>query len=1071
VSTDTGQPTNQTSTEVTYPLARPGNYTGFSEALVENAVIDLMKDLGWRFEDPLLIAPDGPQKRRVSNTEVILQGLLDDAARKLNPHIPEEALRSALKRVQVSETPSLIEENRRIHRFLVDGIDVEYRRPDGSIKGDKVRLIDFANPFNNDLMVTHQFTVVEGGHNRRPDVVAFVNGLPLVVIELKNAASENATVEDAYHQLQTYKSQIPSLFRTNAALITSDGLLARIGALSAGEDRFMPWRTVTGAQDDFTPEGPMEMETLVRGVLQPERLLQLVRDFTVFGDKGDGVFKIIAGYHQFHGARKALASAVDAVSEAGDRKVGVIWHTQGSGKSFLMAFFAGLLVRAPELQNPTILVVTDRNDLDDQLYGTFSLCKDLIRQTPEQIQDRDDLRQKLDRQSGGVIFSTLQKFSPMAGEESFPQLSDRRNIIVIADEAHRSQYGFDAKLDGATGARRYGYAHYLRQALPNASFAGFTGTPIEAADVSTPAVFGQYVDIYDISRAVEDKATVPIYYESRLARVELEREKLPEIDAAVDALFDDETLSEQEKAKSKWSSVERLVGAAPRLEKVAQDIVAHFEDRIEAMAGKGMIVCMSRAICVDLYNRITALRPDWHSEDDKEGAVKVVMTGSASDPLDWQQHIGSKMRRDLLAKRARDPEDPLKLVIVRDMWLTGFDAPSMHTMYIDKPMRGHGLMQAIARVNRVFKDKPGGLVVDYIGIGQNLKQALQNYTATDREQTGIDEQEAVATLQELVERCQDFFAGFDYQAGIKGRPHERLQALAGAIEWTLKKQKARADAVANEKAKKAELNYYADLVTNLSKAFALASASDYAQSVKEEVGFFQAVRAALSKASPKTGMSKREKEFAIGQLISEAIADASIIDVLEAAGVKTPEISVLSEEFLAEIQNMDQKNLALEALRKLLSGEIKARQQRNVVEAKAFSDRLEAAVARYHANAITSLEMIQELIDMAKDLKASVQRGDDLGLGEEELAFYDALSQNESAVEMLGNEELRKIAHVLVEQLQKNVTVDWHLKESARAKLRVLVRRILKKYGYPPGLAPVAINTVLSQAETLLQWN
>lgn len=1042
----------------------------FTEDLVEQVALGTLQELGWRYEDPVLIAPDGPDKRRVSNGDVVLRGLLEEAAKRLNPNIPEEAMQTALRQIQISETPSLIEENRRIHRLLVDGIDVEFRRPDGSIKGDKVRLIDFSNPSRNDFMVTNQFTVVEAGQNRRPDVVAFVNGLPLVVVELKNAANENATIEDAFNQLQTYKAQIPSLFRTNAALITSDGLLARVGSLSAGEDRFMPWRTVTGAQDDFTPEGPKEMDTLLRGVLQPERLLQLMRDFTVFGDKGDGIFKIIGGYHQFHGARKALASAIDAVSAGGDRKVGVIWHTQGSGKSYLMAFFAGLLVRAAELQNPTILVVTDRNDLDDQLFGTFSLCRDLIRQTPEQVEDREDLREKLDRQSGGVIFSTLQKFSPIAGEEDFPMLSDRRNIIVLADEAHRSQYGFDAKLDRTTGARRYGYAHYLRQALPNASFAGFTGTPIEAADVNTPAVFGEYVDVYDISRAVEDKATVPIYYESRLARVELEQDKLPEIDAAVDALFDDETLSEQEKAKSNWSSVERLVGAPPRLENVAQDIVSHFEDRVEAMAGKGMIVCMSRAICVDLYSRITALRPEWHSNDDKEGVVKVVMTGSASDPLDWQQHIGSKIRRDLLAKRARDPDDPLKLVIVRDMWLTGFDAPSMHTMYIDKPMRGHGLMQAIARVNRVFKDKPGGLVVDYIGIGQNLKKALQNYTATDRDQTGIDEEEAVATLQELVERCQDFFSGFDYQAGIEGAPQERLYALAGAIEWALDKQKARADKEADEKAKKAALNYYADLVTNLSKAFALASASDYAQSVKEEVGFFQAVRAALSKSSPKTGMSKRDKEFAIGQLISDAIADASIIDVLAAAGIKTPEISVLSEEFLAEIQNMEHKNLALEALKKLLAGEIKARGQRNVVEAKAFSERLEAAVARYHANAITSIEMIQELIDMAKEMKASVQRGDDLGLSEEELAFYDALAQNESAMEALGNDELRKIAHVLVEQLQKNVTVDWQRKESARAKLRILVRRILKKYGYPPDLAPAAINLVLSQAETLLRW-
>ena len=1042
-----------------------------TEAVVEQAALDLLQELGWRYEDPADIAPDGPGKRRTSNGEVILPGLLQEAARRINPHIPQEALLAALKQVQVTQTPSLIAENRRIHSLLVAGIDIEYRRPDGSIRGDKLRLIDFADPANNDLMVTNQFTVVENGHNRRPDVVVFVNGLPLVVIELKNAASETATLADAFHQLQTYKQQIPALFRTNALLIISDGLLARVGSLSAAEDRFMPWRSVTGARDDFTPEGPREMQTLLRGVLEPAYFLQLLRDFTVFGDRGDGIFKIIAGYHQFHGARKALESAINAASEAGGRKIGVIWHTQGSGKSLLMAFFAGLLARAPALKNPTVLVVTDRNDLDDQLFATFSLCRDLIRQTPEQIRDRDDLREKLDRQSGGVLFSTLQKFSPKAEEETFPCLSARKNIIVIADEAHRSQYGFEARLNRDTGALGYGYAHYLRQALPNASFAGFTGTPIEAADVNTPAVFGDYVDIYDISRAVEDKATVPIYYESRLARVELRTEKLPEIDAAVDALFDDETLSEQEKAKSGWSSVERLVGAPPRLEKVARDIVEHFEARLEALAGKGMVVCMSRAICVALYEQIIARRPGWHSEDDGEGAVKIVMTGSAADPLEWQPHIGSKMRRDLLAKRARDPEDPLKLVIVRDMWLTGFDAPAMHTMYIDKPMRGHGLMQAIARVNRVFRDKPGGLVVDYIGIGQNLKKALQNYTANDREQTGIDEEEAVSALKERVERARNFFSGFDYQPGLTGPAQERLRALAGTVEWVLRKQKERADAASDEKAKKAARNAYADLVANLSKAFALAAASDYAQTVKEEVGFFQAVNAALLKSSDKTGKSTRDREFAIGQLIAEAIADANIIDVLQAAGMTSPEISVLSEEFLSEIQSMEHKNLALEALKKLLAGEIRARRKKNVVEAKSFSERLEAAVARYHANALTSLEMIQELIDMARDLRDSVRRGDDLGLSEEELAFYDALAQNQSAVEVLGNEELRKIAHVLVAQLQRNVTVDWHLKESARARLRLLVRRILKKYGYPPDLAPVAVSTVLSQAETLLQWS
>ena len=1043
----------------------------FTEDLVEQATLSIFQELGWSFADPALISPDGAEKARQSNGEVILGEVLKQAARRLNPEIPQEALDAALKQLQITETPSLIEENRRIHALLVNGIDVEYRWADGSIKGDKVRLIDFSSPGNNDWTVTNQFTVVENGQNRRPDVVAFINGLPIAVIELKNAASENATISDAFNQLQTYKQQIPSLFRTNAVLITSDGLLARIGSLSADEDRFMPWRTVTGAQDDFTPEGPREMETLIRGVFQPENLLQLIRDFTVFGDKGDGPFKIVAGYHQFHGARKALASAMNAVDVNGDRKVGVIWHTQGSGKSFLMAFFAGLLVRSKAMENPTVLVLTDRNDLDDQLFATFSMCKDLIRQTPDQIESRDDLRDKLDRLSGGVIFSTLQKFSPKAGEENFPMLSDRRNIIVLADEAHRSQYGFDAKLDRTTGSRRYGYAHYVRQALPNASFAGFTGTPIEAADVNTPAVFGKYVDIYDISRAVEDKATVPIYYESRLARVELNQEKLPKLDAAVDELFDDESLSEQERAKATWTSVERLVGAPPRLEKVASDIVTHLENRIEAMDGKAMAVCMSRKICVDLYDQIVKLRPEWHSENDTEGAIKIVMTGSASDPLDWQQHIGNKTRRDLLAKRARDPKDQLKLVLVRDMWLTGFDAPSMHTMYIDKPMRGHGLMQAIARVNRVFKDKPGGLVVDYIGIGQNLKMALQNYTASDRSKTGIRGEEFEAALKEFVELCREFFAGHDYSLGIEGTPKERLRALAGAMEWVLSKQKAAADKAPKTKEKRKELNRFQELVLQLSKAFALASASDYAQKVKEEVGFFQAVKAALTKTSPKSGISSREKEFAIGQLISEAIADASIVDVLAAAGITSPEISVLSDEFLSEIQTMGQKNLALQALRKLLAGEIKSRQKQNVVESKAFSERLEAAVARYHANAITSLEMIQELINMAKELSASAQRGEDLGMSNEELAFYDALSQNDSAVNAMGNDELRMIALELVEQLQKNVTVDWHLKESARAKLRILVRRILKKFGYPPDLAPSAINTVLSQAETLLRWS
>ena len=1042
----------------------------FTEDDVEQGILSTFEQLGWSFGDPNIIGPDRDSKERASYSEVILLERLRAAAKRINSDIPQEAIEDALKQILNDETPSLIEENRRIHSLLVRGIDVEFKRADGSIKGDKVWLIDFAHPNKNDFLVTNQFTVVESGNNRRPDIVGFVNGLPLAVIELKNAANETATVDAAFAQLQTYKKEIPKLFRTNSLLVASDGMYGRIGSLTAGQDRFMPWRSITGAQDDFTPEGPLETDTLIRGVFEFERFLQLLHDFTVFGDKGDGPFKIVAGYHQFHGARKALASSINAVAENGDRKVGVIWHTQGSGKSFLMAFYAGLLVRSEALENPTVLVLTDRNDLDDQLYSTFSMCKDLLRQTPEQIENREDLREKLSRTSGGVLFSTLQKFSPEKGEEDFPILSSRRNIIIMADEAHRSQYGFDAKLEKGTGIRKYGYAHYVRQAFPNASFAGFTGTPIEAVDVNTRAVFGNYVDVYDISRAVEDKATVPIYYESRLARVELEQEKLPQIDSAVDELFDDESISDQERAKASWTTIERLVGAKPRLAKVAQDIVEHFEARLEAMDGKAMAVCMSRRICVDLYNEIIALRPDWHSDSDLEGQVKVVMTGSASDPIEWQQHIGNKARRDTLAKRARDAIDPLKLIIVRDMWLTGFDAPSMHTMYIDKPMRGHGLMQAIARVNRVFKDKPGGLVVDYIGIGQNLKKALQNYTARDQSQTGVSEEETVAALQEFFEQAQAFFNGHDYGKGVQGEPAERLKALALAADYVLKHQKEAADAISDEKGKKLALNEFQTLVQKISQAFALAAASSYAQDIKDEVGFFQAVKAVISKANPTQSKSKADREFAVSQLISDAIASADIVDVLAAAGMKRPEISVLDDRFLAEVQNMEQKNLALEALKRLLAGEIKARSKQNVVEAKAFSERLEAAVARYHSNAITSLEMIQELIELSKDLKVSIERGDELGLNEDELAFYDALSENESAVDVLGNEQLGIIANDLVEQLQKNVTVDWHKKESARAKLRILVRRILKKYGYPPDLAPAAINLVIAQAETRLRW-
>ncbi len=1039
-----------------------------NEDMVEQVVLSTLEELGYARLGVDEASPDGSNPQRDTYHEVVLTERLQAAAQRLNPTIPIDAIHEALRIIQRQETPSLVEENRRVHQMLVDGIDVEFPIEDGTIRGDKVWLIDFTEPANNDWIVTNQFTVVEGKYNRRPDVVVFINGMPLVVIELKNAAGENATVEAAFDQLQTYKLQIPTLFRTNGLLVVSDGLTARVGSLTADQERFMPWRSVTGEHGDFTPSGPHELDTMVRGVFDQRHLLSLIRDFTVFADKGDGPFKIVGGYHQFFGARKALQSAIEATSPDGDRRIGVIWHTQGSGKSLLMAFLGGLLVRSEELENPTLLILTDRNDLDDQLFSTFGMCKDLIRQTPDQAENREELRRLLQRASGGVIFTTMQKFAPDKGEEKFPELTDRKNVIVIADEAHRSQYGFDAQLDQTTGVRRYGHAHYVRQALPNASFIGFTGTPIEGDDKSTRSVFGEDIDVYDITRAVEDGATVPIYYESRLARIQLDEDQKPLIDAEIEEILEDTTLSEQEKSKAKWASVEALVGSEVRLRQVAADLVEHLEARLEGLSGKAMTVCMSRRICVALYNYIVELRPEWHSENDGSGAVKVVMTGSASDPLDWQPHIRNKKGRDEIAKRARDPGDPLKLVLVRDMWLTGFDAPCMHTMYVDKPMRGHNLMQAIARVNRVFRDKPGGLVVDYIGIFQNLKSALAEYSESDQDRTGINEEDAVAVLREKLDIVRSFFHGHDYSMGMAGEPAQRLVALADAVDWVLKRQDEASAAARDDESKAKERQRFQSTVGELGKAFALASASDFAREIKEEVGFLQAVRSAIVKSSPVGKLTSRSKQFAIEQLINASVANAEIVDILSAAGLQSPNFSILSEEFLLEMQNMGRKNLALDALQKLLNGEIKSRAKRNVVQSKAFSQRLEEAVARYHSNAISTVEMIQALIDLARDIKASAERGGEEGLSDDELAFYDALAQNESAVEVMGNEQLRVIAHELLESMKSNATVDWHKKESARAKMRILVRRVLKKYGYPPDLAKSAIRTVIAQAEAVL---
>lgn len=1038
---------------------------GFSESHVEEAGLAFFKELGYAIALGGQLAPDITDAERQSYHDVLFMGRLQRAVARINPAIPESARDDAIRKLVLAETPSLIEENRRLHKLMTEGVSVEFHGEDGVIRSDIVWLIDFADPDNNDWLAVNQLSVVENGRNRRPDIVVFVNGLPLAVVELKNPGSENATLAGAFNQLQTYKSQIPSLFRTNAVLVTSDGVQARVGSLTADAERFMPWRTTDGR--DVAPKGWPELATVIEGVFDKRRFLSLLRDFTVFAEKSGGLAKIIAGYHQFHAVGRAIECTIAATRPGGDRKVGVIWHTQGSGKSLLMAFYAGQVVRHPAMENPTIVVITDRNDLDDQLFGTFANAKDLIRQTPEQADSREDLQKTLDRASGGVVFTTIQKFAPPKGETNYPLLTDRRNVIVIADEAHRSQYGFRAKVDAKTGAMAYGFAKYLRDALPNASFIGFTGTPIEATDVNTPAVFGHYIDIYDISRAVEDGATVPIYYESRLARIALDANEKPNIDAEIAELTEDEAADEQERLKQKWATVEALVGAEKRLKLIAEDLVRHFEDRFAAMDGKAMVVCMSRRICVALYDQIVKLRPDWHSDDDKTGAVKVVMTGDASDPIEWQPHIGSKSRRDALAKRVRNEKDPLKLVLVRDMWLTGFDAPCMHTMYVDKPMQGHGLMQAIARVNRVFKDKPAGLVVDYIGLAQSLKSALSQFSDSDRQQTGIDGAEAVAVMMEKYEIVRAMFHGFDFAEGIAGTAQQRLVALASAIEWVLEMQRQDALKEQTDEAKKRAHRRYVDAVLALSRAHALAAASDEGRAIRDEVGFFETVRTALVKSSGTGSKGGADRDFAVQQIISRAVVSTEIVDILAATGLKTPDISILSDDFLDEIKGMDRKNLALEALKKLLNDDIHSRIRSNVVQSKAFSDRLEAAMARYHTNAITTVEVLQQLIDLAKDIRAAHNRGEEQGLTDDEIAFYDALAENESARQAMGDATLRVIAQELLNRVKSNVTVDWIHRDSARAKIRVLVKGILKKYGYPPDLQDAAVQTVLQQAEAL----
>ena len=1038
--------------------------TFLPESAVEQTLLDQLTKLKYKVETEDNIGPDGKFPERESHSEVILIKRLLDAAKRINAKIPKQAIEEAVKKLTQNELPQLIAENRRIHKLLIEGVDIEFEGKEGIVSG-KVNLIDFENIENNDWLVVNQYVVINGERNRRPDVVVFVNGLPIAVIELKAPGSDSGTMIGAFNQLQTYKNQIPALFKTNSLLVISDGLTARMGSLTSDFERFVPWRTVDGKE--IAKKGLPELSTLIDGVFEKRRLLDFIKDFIVFSDTGEELVKIIAGYHQFFAVKHALNSTIKATSTAGDKRAGVIWHTQGSGKSLLMAFYAGLLIKSAEMKNPTIVLLTDRNDLDDQLFNTFSACKDLLRQTPQQAVDREDLKKILNKASGGVIFTTIQKFSPEGASSIYPVLTDRRNVVVIVDEAHRSQYGFKAKVDKKTGEIGYGFAKYLRDALPNASFIGFTGTPIEKSDVNTPAVFGNYVDVYDISRAVDDGATVPIYYESRLARIELDNDSKSLINKEIEELTEDESEEEQERFKKKWATIEGIVGSDKRIKLIAEDLVNHFEARLVALPGKAMIVCMSRRICIKLHDAIVKIKPDWYSKENKLGSIKIVMTGAASDPPQWQEHIRNKKIRDDLAKRARNFKDELKIVIVCDMWLTGFDAPSMHTMYIDKPMRGHGLMQAIARVNRVFKDKPGGLIVDYIGVAQNLKSALQEYSVNDRDKTGIDESKAIEVMLEKYQVVKDMYYGFDYSTALKGTAQQRMVMMAGAIEWVLNFQHKQASLEKDKEAKKIAHRRYQDAVLALSKAFSLASASDEAKKIREEVGFFQAIRAALVKTSTGAAVTKYDRDLAMEQIISRAVVSTEIIDILAATGINSPDISILSDQFLGEIQKIKQKNLAIETLKKLLNDSIRSRSKANIVETKSFSKRLEDAVARYHANAITTAEVLQELINLAKDIRASKARGEESGLTDEEIAFYDALAENNSAVEILGDDKLKLIAHELLISLKSNISVDWAHRESARARLRILVKKILRKYGYPPDLQDSAVQTVLQQAEAL----
>ena len=1021
-----------------------------TEADVEENVLAILKSLNYdiiRGSDEVHL-PGGSQALRQDYKDVVLVDKLRYALRKINPTIPEEAREQALKQVLRSESQKLIVDNENFHKMLVDGIDIPVKGKDGEERHEKVWLFDFENLENNEFSAVNQFTVIENNVERRPDVILFINGLPLVLFELKNLADENADIWMAYDQFQTYEDQLPALFRFNEILIISDGIEARAGTITSEKERFMPWKTISGEKPT---SGLTQIEVLLRGMCNKKVLLDLIRNFVVF-EKDKETKKKIAAYHQYWAVNKALESTLKA--RKGNKKAGVVWHTQGSGKSLSMVFYSGKLVR--ELDNPTIIILTDRNDLDDQLFGTFGKCQDILRQKPTQATDRKELQKLLKVSSGGVVFTTIQKFFPEENAEQYPILSQRDNIIVIADEAHRSQYGFSAKILDKKDKTliTYGYAKYLRDALPNASFIGFTGTPIETSDKSTLAVFGNYVDKYDIERAVDDGATVRIFYGSRLAKLELKPEERPTIDEEFEEVTEGEEIEGKEKLKSKWATLEKVAGSPKRIARIAKDIVRHFEERLSVLEGKGIIVGMSRRICVELYNEITRLKPEWHNEDDDKGFIKVVMTGSASDPKEWQQHIRNKKRRKQIGDNLKDDDHELKLMIVRDMFLTGFDAPSLHTMYLDKPIKGHTLMQAIARVNRVYPRKEGGLIVDYMGIGVELKKALMNYTESGgKGKPTFDQKQAVKLMEEKYEVVKDMFYGFDYKQFFQLKPHERISFVPSAMEHILK-----------EKDKKER---FAIEVIALLKAFSLAVPHDKAMKIKEEVGFFQAIKSAITKTTGTSRESQDKFDSAIKQILSKSVISDRIIDIFEAAGIKKPELSILSEGFLAEVKEMPQKNLAFEALKKLLNDEIRIISKKNIVKAKSFMDLLDKTIKKYTNRSIEAAQVIEELIELARKVRDEKSRGKELQMNEDEVAFYDALEVNDSAVKIMGDEILRKIALELTETIRTSVTIDWTKRESVQAGIRLKVKKILRKYDYPPDKQEKAVQTVMEQAELI----